>query len=437
MTKPIRIINPGRSQRGVAALAVSLVLLFGMTLVAFFVNRGLLFEQKTSANQTRATQAFEVADAGIEWATARLNDNGSLNTSTACTSTLTTSFKDTYAPKVGSPSNLTPPANARAACRITAGALICSCPAAGGTLSVGSSTDPNFVVEITDEPLDPDSIRITSRGCINQSAACTAGLAGGDAVATVSVTLKLLPIVRAAPAAALTTGGYAQVCASFNISNASTVANGYLVNSGGQIQMGNSTYLSGPLPNTAATCGGGGGQTLTTTPGTPLASAMVASDTSLSSIAGTSDGMFSAFFGTTLNQFKDIACTVTGGTAAARATNLLSLYSGSQRCRDFWIDGDIQFSGNGTLGSATDPVTMVSSSDMTFNGNYDIYGVVYSDSTSVNALGTGTSNVYGAMITRGDYRNNGNGTIAYDPSVLGQIQDRGRMLRVPGTWRDF
>jgi len=247
----------------------------------------------------------------------------------------------------------------------------------------------------------------------------------------------LLPIVRAAPAAALTTGGYAQVCSSFNITNTSAVANGYLVNSGGQIQVGNGTYLSGTMPPGAPNCGGGGGQTLVTTPGTPLASAMVASDTSLSTIASTSDSMFSAFFGTTLNQFRDIACTVTGNNAGARASNLLALYNGSQRCRDFWIDGDIQFSGNASLGSATDPVTMVSSSAMDFNGNYDIWGIVYSDSTSVNALGTGTSDIHGAMITRGNYRNNGNGTIIFDPDVFGLIQDRGRMVRVPGTWRDF
>ena len=437
MSHLTHIAYPRRSQRGAAALAVSLVLLFGMTLVTFFVNRSLLFEQKSSANQTRSTQAFEVAEAGIEWATARLNDNGPLSTSSACTSTVTTSFKDTYAPKVGSPSNLTPPANARSACRISGGALSCSCPAAGGTLSVGTSTDPNFVVEITDEPLDPDAIRITSRGCINQSAACTSGSTGGDAVAAVSVTLKLLPIVRAAPAAALTTGGYAQVCSSFNITNTSAVANGYLVNSGGQIQMGNGTYLSGTMPPGAPNCGGGGGQTLVTTPGTPLASSMVASDTSLSTIASSSDGMFAAFFGTSLDQFKDIACTVTGSNAGDRATNLLALYSGSLRCRDFWIDGPIHFSGNAALGGPNDPVTMVSSSAMDFNGNYDIWGIVYSDSTSVNALGTGTSDIHGAMITRGNYQNNGNGTIIFDPDVLGKIQDRGRMVRVPGTWRDF
>ena len=253
---------------------------------------------------------------------------------------------------------------------------------------------------IADEPGDREAVRVTSWGCINQSAACSdTANAGGDATAQVSVTLKLRPILRAAPAAALTTGGWAQVCASFNITNTSEDANGYLVNSGGQTQIGNGTYLSGPLPPGAPNCGGGGGQTLTTTPGTPLAHSIVANDTSLSSISGDSNTMFAAFFGTTLDQFRNSpsTCTITGNSAGQRADNLIAAYNGTtRRCRDFWVDGDIQFSGNATLGSATDPIVMVSTSNMRFNGNYEIYGIIYSDSADWNNLGTGTSDVHGA-----------------------------------------
>ena len=67
-------MNSRFHQRGAVALVVALVLLFGMTLIAFFANRTMIFEQRTSANQYRYTKAFEVADAGIEWAIARLND---------------------------------------------------------------------------------------------------------------------------------------------------------------------------------------------------------------------------------------------------------------------------------------------------------------------------------------------------------------------------
>ena len=54
------------SQRGAAALAVSMLLLFASSIVVFYLNRGLIFEQKTFANQMRSTSAFEVAEAGVE-----------------------------------------------------------------------------------------------------------------------------------------------------------------------------------------------------------------------------------------------------------------------------------------------------------------------------------------------------------------------------------
>ena len=64
--------RPG-AQRGAAALIVVLLLFFIVSLVAAYAGRNLIFEQKTSTNQYRATQAFEAAEAGLEWALAMLN----------------------------------------------------------------------------------------------------------------------------------------------------------------------------------------------------------------------------------------------------------------------------------------------------------------------------------------------------------------------------
>ncbi len=50
-----------------------LLLFFIISLVAAYAGRSLIFEQRTSANQYRATQAFEAAEAGLEWALAMLN----------------------------------------------------------------------------------------------------------------------------------------------------------------------------------------------------------------------------------------------------------------------------------------------------------------------------------------------------------------------------
>ena len=63
-----------RRQRGVAALIVTLMLFFAMVMTAVFVNRNLLVEQHSAVNHTRATQAFEAAEAGLQWAIAQLNN---------------------------------------------------------------------------------------------------------------------------------------------------------------------------------------------------------------------------------------------------------------------------------------------------------------------------------------------------------------------------
>jgi len=71
-----------RKQRGVAALFVSVVLLVAVTLMVMFASRVALLDQRTSANEYRHSQAFVIAEAGLEQAAAflrarpRLHDPG-------------------------------------------------------------------------------------------------------------------------------------------------------------------------------------------------------------------------------------------------------------------------------------------------------------------------------------------------------------------------
>lgn len=437
------------AQSGVATLVVSLVLLFGMTLAVFFVNRAMIFEQRTSANQYRSTKAFEAAEAGIEWAIGMLNGSRTATVDTSCTiGAGTTPFRDTYAPStlVGNTYDFTPVTTARPGCAMGSGTPVCNCHtgATPPTTPAITGTNPSFTVQFTDTT-DPETIQITSYGCTSAASQCIPNATGSaDGYAKVTVMVKARPNVRAVPAAALTTGGWAEVCGSFNIGNTDPSANGNLVNSGSTITIGASTYQGGTLHGgeiAPPACGGGGGQTLSTLPGTPLANTLITNDDSLWSLSSSTDAMFQAYFGMTLAQYKEqnSQCTVTGTNASANASMVLQLYNDTTlRCRNFFIDGPLQFSSNGTLGSAADPIALVSSSDMTFNGNYDIWGLVYSDSANWNDNGTGTANVHGAVVSRVNYKNNGNGSIIYDADVLKKVREKGGLfVRVPGSWRDF
>ncbi len=106
--------------------------------------------------------------------------------------------------------------------------------------------------------------------------------------------------------------------------------------------------------------------------------------------------------------------------------------------RSFYFpDGFARNNSSGSLGSVTDPVTMVSGAGFDVNGNIDIYGMIFSNSANINDLGTGTANIHGAMVACGDYQNNGNGSLEYDPDVLKAVRRAtGALVRVPGSWTD-
>ena len=75
---PLRTMAPSlrsrRRQRGVAALFVTVMLCFAMVLAVAVAQRNVVVEEQRSANEVRAASAFEAAEAGLEWALARIND---------------------------------------------------------------------------------------------------------------------------------------------------------------------------------------------------------------------------------------------------------------------------------------------------------------------------------------------------------------------------
>jgi hypothetical protein len=74
---------------------------------------------------------------------------------------------------------------------------------------------------------------------------------------------------------------------------------------------------------------------------------------------------------------------------------------------------------------------------MSFSGTPIVHGLIYSDSADWNALGTGTMNVQGGVVSRLNFHNAGGGSIVYDPGILSRVRDLGVLVRVPGSWKDF
>ena len=420
--------------RGLAVLAVVMLLVLAASLGVLYVNRSVVYEQRTAVSQWQSTQALEVAEAGIEWATGMLNSPYDIGANCAFQTTTNQSFRKRYLltmmnDPVNPGTQVAPATTVYPGCKLSGGGLACDCPSppASGTraASLGSDELPSFTVAFEAVPGDEEAVRITSYGCNARSQACTpTTFATAEGNARVTVLLKLRPLLRAMPAAPLTCGTSCTVGGSFNIANDDVATNGLLVNAGTTISLSNGT-------------------TTQTLPGQPAATALVSGDASLSALSSadptcSNSRMFNAYFGTTIDQYRAAPSTKTlsCGSASDCRTKLDSAYADGWRA--FYFDSDLHLSGNSTYGSATDPITLVTPNGIDINGNNTFYGLIFSNSAAWNDLGTGSAVIHGAQVSCAAYRNNGNGTLNYDADALRNARRlTGLMVRVPGSWRDF
>jgi hypothetical protein len=154
--------------------------------------------------------------------------------------------------------------------------------------------------------------------------------------------------------------------------------------------------------------------------------------------------MFRAYFGTTMaeyaasTQVTTIPNCTNPSTCGTLVNNALLAGAKSFYFPDgLSLNNSAPFSVMGAFG-AGNGVNIVSPGDININGNITIHGLLFANSANVNDLGTGTADIFGAMVTCAAYNNNGNGTLTYDSNALGGQNWRpGPVVRVPGSWRDF
>ena len=445
-----------RLQRGVGSLVVSLILLFSMTLIAFFVNRSLIFEQKTSANQYRATRAFEAAEAGIEWATAQLNDVRFTNASClALAAGATNSFRSRYL-KYDAQLGFQPLSTVQPGCSISSVGGVptpdCVCPTIVENSALASASGPTFKVQFEANPTilpdgktDTESVLVTSTGCTSADPRCVPGATGiADGIQRISVILKLKPSLQSVPAAAITTGGSLQLTsAASTISNTDQNANGLLVDAGVGINNVGVAGCNGAFKNFSNTPPGNN-QPWPTLPGTPWQNAMIQNDASLATLSANPDAMFQSYFGSNLAQYKQDKSTVVLANCSSKTqpyTDFVAAYA--KGFRAFYTDCD--FDSGGNLGSLTvngdpntGPVSLVTTGALKFNGGQTIYGLVYADEAILDAVGLGSGGIQGALVVRGSYCANANAAYAYNGDALRSIRgSTGTLVRVPGSWKDY
>lgn len=430
-----------RSPRGVASLAVAMLLLFASSIVLFYLNRGLIFEQKTSANQLRSTIAFEAAEAGLEWATGMLNAPQDISDTCAFLATTDRSFRRKYVQtQFATASEVIAASNVFPGCKIDGTALSCSCPdvPVSGTAvaSLGTTTAPGFTIAFANVAGDPEAVQVTSTGCSAQGGPCTpATSADADATATVSVILKLRPLLRAAPSAALSCGTSCTIGGSARIANTDPASNGITIDAGTLATVANTS-------------------TLETVPGVPTRNSVIENDAALERLSSadtsTCSGslMFGAYFGSSLQEYAASPTTKTLGCSSDCGAQLAAAYD--EGWRSFYLPSGLNLAGTSafpastvggvtlpTLGGPNDGVTLVTPGAISIDGAVRLYGLLFANQGNAG-IGSGAFDFRGAMVTCRDFAISGSGSIGYlQSALLSARRATGVMSRVPGSWRDF
>ena len=421
----------GTRQRGVAALAITLLLFFAMCLVAAYANRGMVFEQRASTNQYRAAQALEAAEAGIEWTIAQLNhpqriDGECLPSSDPADA----SFRERFLRPQPDSARLEPvtwmvgttPVALQPACVRTAVGWSCQCPSQGlPSLDAVDASDglshPAFAIQFSAES-QPGLIRITSIGCSSADGPCRPSSPGRpDATARLQVVLGLLPGLRVAPTAALTAKGSIDVgTAALGVHNLDVASGGITVRTGGIVN--------------------GSALRLTTAPGGAAEASLSAQDAALAAID--SDRLFATHFGVDPASWTTHAAVQTIDCRSECAVRVATAIDGVTANRMVSIIGDARLAGPVTLGSASQPVVLVVDGALTLSGDVTLYGLVYADEIHWNDGSSPQAQARGAMISASTYSGNGTPDLHYDAAMLRALQlHTGSFTRVPGSWRDF
>lgn len=437
----------GRLQRGIASVAFTGLLVLAMMLGLAYANRHLLVEQRAVTNQVLAGQGFEAAEAGLAWATARLNDPRAIDEDCeAAAAPSASSFRSRFLRLDDATGHFVPVTRLdgaaelplEAACLRAADSWRCHCPASGPAWlapASGLASTPGFVVRFESAGA-PGLVRVVSRGCSHPEGSCKANGPGDSDSAQLQVLLGWLPGLRTPPLAALTVRNELRDEGALDLADSSTTTAALAIQAGGAVHAPRVRWHS---PS-----------------GAPLASALVSDDPALA--RRPADRWFPAYFGLDAPSWaaqpavRHVSCNGDCGPAIRQAVD------GDAGPSLVHVAGGALIQGPLQLGSAERPIALVVTGALELSGAVSIEGLVHGGSVTWHAgaidaappgindadssAGSGTqavrARIRGALLCASDYHGTGAPLIIHDLGVLQRLRlHAGTFARVAGSWRDF
>ncbi|OOZ41336.1 hypothetical protein BOW53_04260 [Solemya pervernicosa gill symbiont] len=415
--------NFPKQQRGAATLLISLALLISITLISVYTARTTIMEQKIAANDFRTKQAFEAADAGMEYAIAYIRGPGGVDKD--ANGALDTNIVDSNSDGTYNTNTLT----------LSTGATY--------TIALSGSTG---------------SVIVTSTGTSDD----------GTATRTITQTIGSVDPLPNEPHTPLTTRGGAFIGGSATVINPEGKAT---IWSGGNVDLGSNnstaTMVADPTDATYPACIG--------SPEAPCdverssdkdneGFDLVENDANLSALS--SDDYFLNFFGLDKTTYRNTRVEIES-TGATATNNHDAASPGINLAQEtvVWVDGggpgnNVSIGGV-TVGCASSvnvnanyedsacdnnngdppfdaalPTITIIDGDASATGSTTLLGLVY---ITGDFNITGNVTVVGAVIVEGQTLSSGGGSldIIYNSRVLGNAGGEGNSASLAGSWRDF
>ncbi|MEA3638502.1 MAG: pilus assembly PilX N-terminal domain-containing protein [Lamprobacter sp.] len=434
---------PKKCQIGAATLMISVLILLLATVIVIGVSRTTLMEQRMSANEKRARETFEAAQAGLEHGLEYLTTPPANEDNAFVCRGIDRNCDNTA-------DTLNPVAQATGAsyrvsfCDPTSSAAV-SCPDAIGA--------PNC--DLLDGEFNDDGDGNTSND-INEAVFLNIPLIVSCAWSDDQIGRQLIrqetstvPTLGAKPTAPLISKG------AINVQGSATVTNYYtnltIWSGGALINIGNSgktfvRYPTLPPPEivptppgsaTQSTCGSGGSEQcyVEVTNKDIIGPDIIMSDPTLANLSDAR--MFENYLG--VENVDAYRSTVASKVLAPDATAGLSGIRGQAVLID--ANGGNVSLPNGNintvssyLGTRDRPVVIVIDGNWT-EGNSIVFGVVY---VTGNIDLSGSPEVYGAVIVEGSVQGTGGLNVLYDPYAVSNANSfSGKPGLRSGTWRDW
>ncbi|TAK61349.1 PilX N-terminal domain-containing pilus assembly protein [Methylobacter sp.] len=420
MNNPIK----AQAQQGMATLIVVIVVLIITTLMVFFATRVGIFDQRMAGNEVRYKEAFAAAEAGLDMAVQKFENQ----------------FKTNF---TGAASWATIIANS---------AIAAGTETDGTTAEAGESS---FGVTLTDVG--------SLIGGMNVYRISSTGLsADGTGTATVSseVTMKSI-LGGSAPDVPIIVNGSVGTGGNFNIvTNPNGGGDGIPVSiwtggpsPAGDVSMGGSSatchiqYYDGN--NSQCSNPSGNTELLSDGDGTTLTAQNTTFPDVLPNDPNFPDDLFQFLFGVTRADWQTVYEKANSRNQVVADCSSLTATSG-QTFRLWWVTGNCDMGSTQIIGSSANPVILVIDDhelDMG-GGGARIYGTVFlfnnpSNVATPSADFHGSPAIYGSLVSDiGGSAMNGSYSIVYDSTINSNLVSSNSsanydMAFVPGSWRDF